>query len=80
MYEQEWKSKGSIITSGGKLICYAERKGTIALVDPTPESFKILSEFKITEGNGPHWSHPSVYNGILYLRHGRSLLAYRIGK
>jgi outer membrane protein assembly factor BamB len=80
MYEQEWKSKGSIITTGDKLICYAERKGTIALVEPTPGSFKILSEFKITRGNGPHWSHPSIYDGVLYLRHGKSLLAYRIGK
>jgi len=80
MYEQEWNSKGTIIASDGKLICYAERKGTIALVEPTPDKFKILSEFKITQGNGPHWSHPSIYDGRMHLRHGKSLLVYQVGE
>jgi outer membrane protein assembly factor BamB len=79
MYDQEWNTKGQVITSDGMLICYDERRGNIALVKATPESFEIKSEFTIEHGEGPHWSHPSIYKGIMYLRHGKSLLAYKIG-
>ena len=79
MYNQGWNNKGQIITSNGMLICYEERKGNIALVKANPEKFELISEFRIEHGSGPHWSHPSIYGGRLYLRHGKSLLVYRIG-
>ncbi|MCP4310621.1 MAG: PQQ-binding-like beta-propeller repeat protein [Bacteroidetes bacterium] len=80
MYEEDWYTKGQVITSGGMLICYDERKGNMALVEATPERFSIKSEFRIDQGSGPHWSHPSIYEGKLYLRHGKSLLVYRVGQ
>ncbi len=80
MYDQDWNTKGQIITSGGMLICYDERKGNMALVKASPEKFEIISEFVIEHGSGPHWSHPSVYNGRLYLRHGKALLVYKIAE
>ncbi|MDX2430303.1 MAG: PQQ-like beta-propeller repeat protein [Bacteroides sp.] len=78
MYEQDWNNKGQIITSNGMLICYEERRGNMALVKATPDNFELISEFAIEHGSGPHWSHPSIYNGRLYLRHGKALLAYKI--
>ena len=80
MYEKKWNNKGQIIRSDGMLICYDERKGNVALVKATPEKFKILSEFTIEHGSGPHWSHPTIYEGKLYLRHGKSLLVYKVSK
>ena len=79
MYDQAWNNKGQIITSNGMLICYEERKGNMALVNANPNKFELISEFRIEHGSGPHWSHPSIYGGKLYLRHGKSLLVYRIG-
>ncbi len=79
MYDQKWNNKGQVITSNGMLICYEERKGNMALVKATPDKFDLISEFIIDYGSGPHWSHPSIYQGRLYLRHGKSLLVYRIG-
>lgn len=79
MYDQKWNNKGQVITSNGMLICYEERKGNMALVKATPDKFDLISEFTIEYGSGPHWSHPSIYQGRLYLRHGKSLLVYRIG-
>ena len=79
MYEQEWNTKGQIISADGKLICYEEKRGNIALVKATPDGFEPLSEFIVEHGSGPHWSHPSLYQGRLYLRHGKSLLVYRMG-
>lgn len=28
--------------------------------------------------NGPHWSHPAIADGILYIRHGNAVMAYKI--
>jgi len=80
MYEQEWNTKGQIIASQGMLICYEERRGNLALVEARPDKFAIRSEFRIEHGSGPHWCHPSIYGNKLYLRHGKSLLGYRIGE
>ncbi|MDF9829025.1 PQQ-binding-like beta-propeller repeat protein [Parabacteroides sp. PF5-6] len=81
LYDTAWgggKSKGSIIAADGMLYCYDERRGAVGLVNPTPEKFDVVSEFRITKGEGPHWAHPVVHNGILYIRHGNALMAYKV--
>jgi outer membrane protein assembly factor BamB len=79
-YKTAWtgKSKGSIISAEEMLYCYDERRGAVALVKATPAKFDIVSEFTITQGEGPHWAHPVINNGILYIRHGNALMAYKI--
>lgn len=81
-YKTAWQghSKGSIITAGPMLYCYEERRGIVALVRPNPEKFDIVSQFRITKGEGPHWSHPVIHNGILYIRHGNALMTYNIAE
>ncbi len=78
MYEKEWICKGSIISAEKMLYCYEEKKGNVALVKATPENFEIVSTFKIDKGSGPHWAHPVIHNGILYIRHGNVLMAFDI--
>lgn len=81
LYEEEWaggKSKGSIITADNMLYCYDERRGAMGLVKPNPEKFEVVSEFKVTQGDGPHWAHPVIQDGVLYVRHGNALMAYKI--
>ncbi len=80
MYEAEWETKGSIIYADGMLYCYDEMKGNLALVEANPNEFKIISSFKIPLGTGPHWMHPVINDGILYIRHGKALMAYNISK
>ena len=77
-YNWETKSKGPIVAADGMLYCYDERRGFLALVKHNPEKFDIVSEFRITNGEGPHWSHPVINDGIMYIRHGSALLAYKI--
>jgi len=79
-YEKKWECKGSIITADNMMYCYEEKKGNLALVEPTPEDFKIVSSFKIDKGKGPHWAHPVIRNGVLYVRHGDVLMAYDVKK
>ena len=59
------------------LYCYSER-GELALVKATPSGFDVLSLAKVTLGTDQHWAHPIIYKGVLYLRHGNTLMAYKI--
>lgn len=80
-YESDWpggKGKGSIISADGMLYCYDERRGTVGLVKPNPAQFEVVSEFRITDGSGAQWAHPVIDKGILYMRHGSALMAYKI--
>ncbi|MCP3929958.1 MAG: PQQ-binding-like beta-propeller repeat protein [Bacteroidetes bacterium] len=77
-YEEEWFNKGNIIYADGLLYCYEEKSGNVALVRPNPEKFDIISSFKIEKGSGPHWAHPTIYDGKLYIRHGDVIMVYDI--
>ena len=79
-YENQWgeNGKGSIIAADGMIYCYDERRGAVGLVKPNPEKFDVVSEFRITKGEGPHWAHPVINDGVMYIRHGSVLMAYII--
>ncbi|MAE08957.1 MAG: alcohol dehydrogenase [Bacteroidetes bacterium] len=78
MYEKKWKCKGSIISADNKLYCYEEKRGNIALVEPTVNDFEIISSFRPTIKNWPHWSHLVIRNGVLYVRHADVLMAFNV--
>jgi outer membrane protein assembly factor BamB len=77
MYSDPTLSVGCVIAAEGLLYCYGE-KGEMALVKPNPEKFEIISKFPITLGTEQHWTHPVIYKGVLYIRHGDTLMAYKI--
>ncbi len=80
-YDHTWsggKSKGSIVAADDMLYCYDERRGGVGLIKPNPEKFDLVSEFRVTKGEGPHWAHPVIADGVLYLRHGNALMAYKV--
>jgi len=70
-------NKGNIIFAEGLLYCYSEN-GDVGLVKPSPEKFNVISSFEITKGSGPHWAHPVIESGKLYIRHGDVLQVYDI--
>lgn len=81
--ETRWIEKGigngSIICAEGLLYCYGER-GTMALVEPTPEEFRIVSSFEIPNPGNQNWAHPAISDGRLYLRHEDKLYVYDISE
>lgn len=77
MYSSTEIGKGAVIAVGNKLICYSER-GELALVDANPKEFKVISKTRVSLGTSFHWAHPVVNNGVLYVRHGNTLIAYKI--
>jgi len=48
------------------------------LVKPDSNKFDLVSSFKVPFGDGPHWAHPVIHHGVLYIRHGDVLMAYKI--
>ena len=79
--EQKYKENkiavGAIIAVENMLYCYSD-KGEMALVKATPEKFDLISKYPITLGTEQHWAHPVIYKGVLYVRHGNTLMAYAI--
>jgi outer membrane protein assembly factor BamB len=76
-YVADWDTKGAMIMADGLLYCYNER-GNVGLVEPNPDGFKLISQFRIRKGAGPHWAHPFIVDGKLLLRHGDVLMVYNI--
>jgi outer membrane protein assembly factor BamB len=50
----DFHTKGPIIYADGMLYCYEEKQGNMALVKADPETFELISSFRITEGAGPY--------------------------
>ena len=77
MYSDRTIGVGAIIAADGMLYCYTE-KGEMVLVKPNHEKFEIISKFRITLGTEQHWAHPVIFKGVLYVRHGDTLMAYQL--
>ena len=78
MYDEPWTSKGEMVYADGLLYVYDEKRGNVGLVKPDPSGFKVISSFRIKKGNGPHWSHPYLFDGKMFLRHGDVLMVYSL--
>lgn len=77
-WETGWFNKGSTVAADGLIYLMEEKSGNIALVEPGKESMKVVSSFRMTDGEGPYWAHPSIYHGKLFIRHGDVLNVYDI--
>ncbi len=76
-WESDSIAKGATIYADGLLFGYSD-KGELSLVKANPEKFDLISVTKVTKGTEQHWAHPVIHNGVLYLRHGQALIAYKV--
>ena len=70
-------SAGSIIYADNKFFCYG-MNGDVNLINYSQNKLDITGTFKVKQGSSHHFSHPVIANGIMYIRHGNALLAYKI--
>lgn len=77
-WETTWENKGSLVWADGLLYLYEEKRGNVGLVRPDPEKLDVISTFRVTDGTGPHWAHPFIREGKLFLRHGEVLMVFNI--
>jgi outer membrane protein assembly factor BamB len=68
---------GSIIMADNRLFSYSDN-GDMKLISFEGNKLSEISSFKVVKGTKEHFSHPVIDNGILYIRHGKALMAYRI--
>jgi outer membrane protein assembly factor BamB len=74
--------KGSLTCADGHLYLRSEGdKGTIALVETTPEGYKEKSRFDQPDRSKQNsWPHPVISNGKLYIRDQDVLLCFDVKK
>lgn len=68
------------IALADNLLYYYNQRGEMNLVKPGADKMELISKYKITAGTKEHFSHPVIKNGVLYIRHGKALMAYDISK
>jgi len=68
---------GNVVFADGMVYLY-NQKGQVFLVREEGGKLTEVSSFKITLGTKEHFSHPYISNGILYLRHGSTLMAFSL--
>ena len=71
--------KGVVIYADGLFYCYSE-SGELGIVELNETGFALKSKFRILLGSDQHWAHPVIDKGVLYLRHGKTLMAYSLKK
>lgn len=76
-YKSTAAAKGVVIYADGLLIGYSQ-KGELFIAPATPEGLTIKGMAKITLGSDQHWAHPVLNEGILYVRHGNSIMAFKV--
>ena len=76
-YKESDMGECNVISADGMLYVYST-KGEMSLIKPDPNKFDRVSGFKVTLGTDTHWAHPIIHEGVLYIRHGNALLAYKV--
>jgi outer membrane protein assembly factor BamB len=66
---------GQVVLASGHVIVAAEN-GDVALVRATPERHEEIVRFSALEGKT--WNHPAISDGILMVRNGIEMSAFRL--
>ena len=69
-----------VVIAADKMLYGYDEKGVLALIEPRPEPFRIVSRMQITSGTGSQWAHPVIHDGVLYIARGTTLMAYNLKK
>ncbi len=81
--EEKWSTGeigwGTTVHVDGHLLCM-DIKGNLFLVDPDPNEFRKVTEFRGAIADVKHtaWTIPVVANGRLYLRYMQRLICYNL--
>lgn len=76
-YQAKGLANGTVIYADGMLYGYTDR-GELFLAPASPEGLKVVSQTKVELGTNQHWAHPVINNGRLFVRHGDTLIVYKI--
>lgn len=72
------KAGRGVVIEADQMLYYYNFQGELKLISYEAGKMEEVSSFKIVRGQKEHFSHPVIYEGVLYLRHGDVLMAYDI--
>ena len=81
--EERWSTRelgwGTTLYVDAHLVCM-DIKGNLFLVEPSPDGFRKVTEFRHALGKVKHaaWTIPVIANGRLYLRYMQRLVCYAL--
>ncbi len=79
-----WKRKArangsaAVLWADGHLWFRYEKDALVALIEATPDEFRVKGTFKAAVDDGPSWAHPVIHDGKLYLRANDALMCYDV--
>ena len=72
-------TQSAVVFADGMLYAYeGPKKGIVSLIKATPGGFERTGRFTVEEGEGKHWTHPTIADGRMYIRRTNHLFAYDI--
>jgi hypothetical protein len=78
-----WRGRG--VGSGSAAITYADgclyfryQDGQMALIEATPDEFRLRGKFRLASVRDSSWPHPVISDGKLYLRDQEVLMCYDV--
>ncbi len=74
------RAGGGAVIAADDMMYYYTQRGEMMLLAYDSGKLTKVSSFKIRKGNAQHFSHPVINKGILYVRHGKALMAYDLNK
>jgi outer membrane protein assembly factor BamB len=69
--------RGALIYADNRLYCYGDN-GNMNLIRLSGSKMELISTFKVEKGDKENLAHPAISKGVLYIRHGKALMAYQI--
>lgn len=76
-FRGEGKGSAAINSVGGHLI-FRYEDGVVALIEATPDAYRLRGTLTPEYQEGRSWSHPVVVDGKLYLREQDKLMCYAL--
>ena len=77
--EKEKFGKGALVCADGRLFLRGEDKGTVVLIDASPDGYKEHGRFEQpSRSDQKAWPHPVIAGGKLYLRDQDALLCHEV--
>jgi len=84
---QEDKLRGPTGSKGSAAVTFADghmvwryQNGLVALLEASPEEYRLKGTFTPPVVESPSWSHPVVANGHLYLRENNTLMCFDVSQ